>query len=246
MLAGVLVPGTRKAAGSAALVLVDGAVPLRPEPALFDAMLEGWRRQQAARRLTGPLVDGRVRLVRRFGDFTGAWPWQWTPGQVEQWIASAGGRIPRSVRMKARWRRSSATCAIRGTGGSPSASSRSASVRCRCAMTATWPFTRRGTRAGRSRPLTRAELQSFLDAADDHVERAASSRRKGWLAAFRDATLFKVVYGWGLRRRETAMLDVNDFTANPAAPELGGLGVCQVRYGKAMRAARRGGGRSPR
>jgi hypothetical protein len=28
-------------------VLVDGAVPLRPEPALFEAMLEGWRRQQA-------------------------------------------------------------------------------------------------------------------------------------------------------------------------------------------------------
>jgi site-specific recombinase XerD len=31
------------------------------------------------------------------------------------------------------------------------------------------------------------------------------------------------------------MLDVADFTANPAAPELGGLGVCQVRFGKAMR-----------
>ena len=67
------------------------------------------------------------------------------------------------------------------------------------------------------------------------MERAASSRRKGWLAAFRDATLFKVVYGWGLRRRETAMLDVTDFAANPAAPGLGGLGVCHVRYGKAMR-----------
>ena len=31
------------------------------------------------------------------------------------------------------------------------------------------------------------------------------------------------------------MLDVADFAANPAAPELGGLGVCQVRFGKAMR-----------
>ena len=67
------------------------------------------------------------------------------------------------------------------------------------------------------RPLTRGELQSFLDAADDHVERAAASRRKGWLAAFRDATLFKVVYGWGLRRREAAMLDVADFAPSPAA-----------------------------
>jgi site-specific recombinase XerD len=28
---------------------------------------------------------------------------------------------------------------------------------------------------------------------------------------------------------------VGDFTVNPAAPELGGLGVCQVRFGKAMR-----------
>ena len=31
------------------------------------------------------------------------------------------------------------------------------------------------------------------------------------------------------------MLDVADFGASPAAPELGGLGVCHVRYGKAMR-----------
>ena len=87
---GVPVSGMRKAAGSAALVLVDGAMPLRPEPALFEAMLEGWRRQQAARRLSVPLIDGRVRLVRRFADFTGAWPWQWEPAQVEAWISSGG------------------------------------------------------------------------------------------------------------------------------------------------------------
>ena len=31
------------------------------------------------------------------------------------------------------------------------------------------------------------------------------------------------------------MLDVADFAPNPAAPELGALGVCHVRYGKAMR-----------
>ena len=48
------------------------------------------------------------------------------------------------------------------------------------------------------RPLTRGELQAFFDVADDHVDRAAGSRRKGWLASFRDATLFKVVYWWGL------------------------------------------------
>ena len=48
------------------------------------------------------------------------------------------------------------------------------------------------------RPPTPGELQAFFDAADGHVDRAAGRRRKGWLAAFRDATLFKVVYGRGL------------------------------------------------
>ena len=47
------------------------------------------------------------------------------------------------------------------------------------------------------------------------MEQAACSRRKGWLAAFRDAAVFKVIYGWGLRRREAAMLDVADFGAEP-------------------------------
>ena len=52
--------------------------------------------------------------------------------------------------------------------------------------------------------MTREELQRFLDYADDQVERAVRAKRKGALAAYRDATLFKVAYGWGLRRTETA------------------------------------------
>jgi integrase len=52
-----------------------------------------------------------------------------------------------------------------------------------------------------ARPFTRAELQRFLDYADEQVERAAKSKRKGALAAYRDATLFKVIYGWGLFSR---------------------------------------------
>lgn len=53
-----------RAVGSAALVLVDGATPVRPEPVLFEVMLEGWRRQQTSRRLSSCLIGGRERLVR--------------------------------------------------------------------------------------------------------------------------------------------------------------------------------------
>jgi len=45
----------------------------------------------------------------------------------------------------------------------------------------------------------------------------------------------KVIYAWGLRRREAARLDVTDFSANVAAPEFGRYGTLLVRYGKASR-----------
>src|SRR6266567_1283263 len=200
-------------------------------------MLEGWRRQQAARRLSGPLVVGRVRLVRRFQAFTGVWPWQWTPAQVEDWIAS--GRWAHStVRSyegalavflayvcdsRYGW---AAECRQR-VGAAPEQV-------CHAGNTAVHAADYEGR--PERRPLTRAELQAFFDAADDHVENAAGSRRKGWLAAFRDSALFKVVYGWkGLRRTETCKLDLVDWGRNPAAAEFGRYGMLNVRYGKAKR-----------
>jgi Site-specific recombinase XerD len=47
--------------------------------------------------------------------------------------------------------------------------------------------------------------------------------------------VFKVIYGWGLRRTETAKLDLADWGRNPAAPEFGRHGMLHVRYGKAVR-----------
>ena len=65
------------------------------------------------------------------------------------------------------------------------------------------------------RAFTRDELQAFFDQADDQVAPVRAAGRKGWLAAFRDAALFKAAYAYGLRRNETRMLDVADFGPNP-------------------------------
>ena len=75
-----------------------------------------------------------------------------------------------------------------------------------------------------ARPFSREELQAFFDHADEQVDRAVCSGHKGTLTAYRDATLFKVIYGWGLRRTETSRLDVVDWGRNPAAPEFGRFG----------------------
>lgn len=226
----------RRLAGSAALVLVDAATPLHPEGALFDAMLEGWRRQHVARRLSPGICSARERVVRRFQAFTGRWPWEWSAAQVDAWVAQ-GGWAHSTVRAyqsalalflayvcdpRYGW----AEACVERVGMAPSQ------------ILHEWnSATHVADYEGRPerRPLTRAELQALFDLADGAVAEAARSPRKGWLAAFRDATLIKVIYAWGLRRREAAMLDVGDFAPNPAAPELGRFGVCQVRFGKAMK-----------
>jgi site-specific recombinase XerD len=82
------------------------------------------------------------------------------------------------------------------------------------------------------RPLTRQECQRLFDYADEQVERAVHLHRKGALTAYRDATVLKVIYGWGLRCTEASKLDRSDFYRNPKAPELGQLGQVHVRYGK--------------
>ena len=92
------------------------------------------------------------------------------------------------------------------------------------------------------RALSRGELQAFFDFCDEQVAGRRALRRKGALAALRDAALFKVAYGWGLRRTELIRLDVIDLSPNPRAPVFGRVGMMRVRYGKSSR----GGNAKPR
>ncbi|WP_405683600.1 hypothetical protein OG204_00400 [Streptomyces sp. NBC_01387] len=72
-------------AGAAHLELVSGVVQLRPQDAMVEAMVRGWRAQQAARGLREDTVIARERLVRRFLEYTNEYPWAWTPGHVDEW-----------------------------------------------------------------------------------------------------------------------------------------------------------------
>ena len=85
------------------------------------------------------------------------------------------------------------------------------------------------------RAFTKTELHAFFAHCDNEVARARAFGRKGWLPAFRDATLFKTAYTYGLRRNETRMLDAADFGRNPHGAEFGEFGLCRVRFGKAKK-----------
>ncbi len=226
-------------AGSAALVLVGAATPLRPEPALFEAMIEGWRRQHAARRLSPTITRCRERVVRRFQGFTGAWPWEWRSEQLDAWVAQGEwahatirnyqGSIAVFLAYVCDPRYGWVEECRRRVGAEPTQICHEANTAVHVAELEGRP---------ERRPLTRAELQALFDTADAAVDEAGRSPRKGWLAAFRDATLIKVIYGWGLRCREAAMLDTSDFGPNPAARSWGPSGCARCGSARRCGAAR--------
>ena len=227
--------------GSCASLPSGNVTLLRPAEQFFDEMLAGWSAQQTSRMLARQTIKTRASQVRRFADFCNAPPWEWSPADVEEWTtALVSGSRPLAV-------------------STVRAHQNSVALFCDYLLDHRYGWVDRcmelfdthpvqvchewntvvhvSDHEARPavRPLSRIELQTFFDYADDLVDRARSSGRKGWLTLFRDATLFKAMYAFGLRRREAAMLDLFDFTRNPQGPEFGRFGVCNVRWGKAMR-----------
>jgi integrase/recombinase XerC len=228
--------------GAAHLELVDGVVHLDPKPAVLEAMLAGWVRQQRTRFLNEQgTIRSRVSLVRRLVDFTNAYPWEWRPADAEEFIAHL--RSPNRTRPIAMstGRGYETTLALfmgyltdRRYGWPEECLQRFGDVPQqifhednRVAHVA--EYEGQPTR----RPLTYDEVQALFDAVDGRVEETRTRGRKGALTAIRDAALLKTVYAFGLRRNETRMLDLADLRRAPKAPQYRQYGGLYVRYGKA-------------
>ncbi|GAA1857898.1 tyrosine-type recombinase/integrase [Actinomadura bangladeshensis] len=228
------------APGAAGLHLVGGAVLLRPEEQVAAAMLEGWRNQQLARNLAFSTIEGRENAVKAFSRHADAFPWNWTPQMVDEWLGDL--RAVRHLRHSTLRNYAEAVrsfCAFLtdpayGWAGECQRRFGTHPIQV-CHEWNTAVHLQENEADPAKRAFTRDELQAFFDHADDQIHRVSGAGRKGWLPAFRDATLFKTAYAYGLRRRETRMLDVVDFGPNPHAHVFGDFGVCYVRWGKAMK-----------
>jgi integrase len=216
----------------------DGVRPLRLEEAVFEAMLDGWARQQRSRLLREATIRSGVRLVRRVAGAAERWPWEWSAADLEDFISELAsapyhrrlatlrnyqsqlrGFLGYLVDERYPWRLVCEGC----FGRVPVQLLDEYNAIVHVAEHESDP---------RRRALTREELQALFDECDRRVAGRRALRRKGSLAALRDGAMFKVCYGWGLRRTELARLDVCDLLANPKQPRCVGCGIVRVRYGK--------------
>ncbi|MDO5737611.1 MAG: tyrosine-type recombinase/integrase, partial [Propionibacteriaceae bacterium] len=186
-------------------------------------------------------VEPRLALVRRFNDFVGSRPWEWNPGDVEDFTASlmsgAQRLAPSTIRGYHMTLRLFCDFLLDGRYGWVGECERRFGVVpsqvCHDFNTAAHLVDYEG-RPGR-RPFSYDELETLFGFLDDRVETVAGSGRKGGLAALRDAQMIKTAYAFGLRRRELCFLDVADLRPNPRMPSWGTYGAVHVRYGKSSR-----------
>ncbi|QYG13416.1 tyrosine-type recombinase/integrase [Microbacterium sp. PAMC22086] len=211
----------------------------RREEAVFRSMLGSWSQQQLARGLSPETTRGRDGIVRRFCDFTGRYPWSWQASDLDAFsshLRSAGrGRSTlrqyhNSIRVFCDYLISNdydwvELCEAE-FGDVPSQ------------ICLPWNTTKHVAEyEGRpsNRAMTYDEMETFFACADARVDELARARKKGALAALRDAQMFKTAYAFGLRRAELRGLDEQDLHFNTRAPQWGRYAALFVRHAKAVR-----------
>jgi integrase/recombinase XerC len=232
-----------------ARVFGAGVRPLHIEEAVLEAMLDGWRAQQTARYLKPKTIQHNERGVRAFVGHVGRFPWEWRASDVDEYfedLLSRPQRLARSTLRAYQWR-------LKGFSEYVCDRRYPWTVICEreFGRAPGQLFDERNLVAHldefegdpRRRPLTVDELDAFFAACDERVTRAGASGRKGTLQAWRDQAMFKIAFGWGLRRRELAMLDVCDFGPTRDCPSSAATRRCTCATASPSAAAARNAAR---
>jgi integrase len=229
---------TGNGGGRLAFLPVGGGAP---DPELFlSEVLDGWDRAQRAADLDPATVRSRRARVMDLVEFTGRYPWEWSIGDADEYFAHARG-----VRNLAHSTVRAYQGAIRAFCSYATDDSYDWDAECArlfgfvfSQVITDWNTVRHSHDSEartEKRAFTQSELQQLFDLADVEADRILNSGRHGALAAMRDAVVFKVLYGWGLRFTECRHLQRVDLSRNSHAPYFGDYGVVRVRWGKAHR-----------
>jgi integrase/recombinase XerC len=208
-------------------LLAGGFRVLHPEETVFETSVGCWIMQMEARNLSAGWIEESQRTVFRFRDFTNDYPWRWTASDLDAWsshLVSEKHRTAKTVRN------------LQNHIGRYLA----------YLLDPAYEWVDVCEQYFDTHPVQiRSEWNSIPHVLEDERRpdrrpfsrqaRAIRLRRKGALAAARDAAMFKSQYAFGLRRREVCRLEQVDVAENPRHPEFGRAGVLDIRWGKGSR-----------
>jgi integrase/recombinase XerC len=224
--------------GAAAATFASGVALLHQQDQVFTAMLTGWRNQQTRPAAGVSTVEARERMVRAFAAHSQSYPWRWSAQLVDEWMTDM--RAVRGVRASTlrgyqiALRLFCPYATDRAYGWPEECQQRFGSHPVQ--VVHEWNSAVHVQDAESDpdrRVFTRAELQAYLDHADEQVAVAPASGRKGWLPAFRDATIQGRLRLRAAPQRGPDARGRRPFGRNPHAAAFGDYGVCYIRHGKA-------------
>lgn len=223
---------------SLALHPLNNVQPLHEAEWLFDRMVGGWGDQQVSRGLAAQTVKVRKKFMKRFADYCEKMPWDWGPGDLEDFttsIVSGASPVAKST-VRAYQMMIRIFCDYITDRQYPWVDECEARFGvipqqiCHEWNTVAHLDDYEGLPGKRA--LSYDELETFFNYADGRVESIVQAGKKGGLTALRDSQIFKTIYAFGLRRAECTGLDLADLRPNPAAPQFGTYGSVEVRWGK--------------
>jgi integrase/recombinase XerC len=203
---------------------------------LFHDVLRGYGAMLLASGRDRESVGKILQVVRGFVAWADAWPWEWAALDVDEWSADMRERELALSTIRFRQGVVRRFCEYTINPQYPWAE------RCRSQFGQVpeqvcheWNTTRHiedYDQRPERRDMSREELRKFFDHVDDRVERLVADGHKGAALAWRDATMYKVQYGTGVRPFELVKLQTCDLLPHPVAPQFGRLAVVRVRWGK--------------
>ncbi|MFJ4833623.1 hypothetical protein ACIP79_27490 [Streptomyces sp. NPDC088747] len=214
--------------GVASLSVVPEVRLLRPCETVLEKMIEGFVECQQARALQPDTIAGRVRTVRQLQAFADAFPWEWNASVFDRWSAAVAAAVAHSTLGQKQLQLSAFLSYLVNPAYGWALVCREMFGAFPAMVLAELNSVRHSQgyvgRPSRNRPLTRPEVRAFFGQMDPEITRLCAAGHKGALTAARDLAMFTTMYGWGLRRREAARLEIHDW---PAAGQAGGVrGLC--------------------
>lgn len=224
--------------GVASLSVVPGVRLLRPSEAAFEKMIEGFVECQQARALQPDTIAGRVRTVRQLQAFSDAFPWEWNASVFDRWSAAVAAAVAHSTLGQKQLQLSAFLSYLVNPAYGWASVCREMFGAFPAMVLAELNSVRHSQgyvgRPSRNRPLTRPEVRTFFGQIDPEIARLRAAGHKGALTAARDLAMFTTMYGWGLRRREAARLEVHDWRRQARLAEFGDFAGLAVRWGKSL------------